>query len=172
MTSNIARRAIIALAVALALPLASCSQSGTGAAEGRAAGERSQADLEQIALTITQADAVHTFTVEVARTAEQQAQGLMGRTELAADRGMLFPFPQPKFATFWMRNTLIPLDMIFIRADGTIDRIAENTLPQDESPVASGGEVQAVLELAGGTTTRLGIDETATVRWATAVPPR
>ena len=92
----------------------------------------------------------------------------MQRTELAPDKGMIFPFDTPKFAAFWMRNTLIPLDMIFVRADGTIDRIAENTVPHDETPVASGGEVSAVLELAGGSAARLGIDESATVRWGNA----
>ncbi|MBA4753068.1 MAG: DUF192 domain-containing protein, partial [Sphingopyxis sp.] len=66
---------------------------------------------------------------------------------------------------FWMKNTPIPLDMIFIRADGSIDRIAENTIPESLEPVVSGGEVSAVLELAGGTAARLGIDETAKVTW-------
>ena len=148
---------------AAALALTACS--GTGAAGGTASAEQSEAGLDLIPLTITQGPNVHRFTVEVARTPEEQAQGLMFRTELGADRGMLFPFPQPKFAAFWMRNTLIPLDMIFVRTDGTIDRIAENTVPQSEEPVASGGEVAAVLELAGGTTARLGIDETAVIRW-------
>jgi uncharacterized membrane protein (UPF0127 family) len=64
-----------------------------------------------------------------------------------------------------MKNTLIPLDMIFIRADGTIDRIAENTIPESVEPVVSGGEVAAVLELAGGSAARLDFDDTATVRW-------
>ena len=64
-----------------------------------------------------------------------------------------------------MKNTLIPLDMVFIRADGSIDRIAENTIPESLEPVVSGGEVSAVLELAGGTAARLGIDETAKITW-------
>jgi uncharacterized protein len=107
----------------------------------------------------------HRFTVEVARTPAEQAQGLMNRTSLPANCGMLFPFPKPKYASFWMKNTFIPLDMIFIRADGSIDRIAENTIPESLEPVVSGGEVAAVLELAGGTAARLGIDESAVVRW-------
>jgi uncharacterized membrane protein (UPF0127 family) len=78
---------------------------------------------------------------------------------------MLFPFEKPKIASFWMKNTLIPLDMIFVRADGSIDRIAENTIPESLAPVVSAGEVAAVLELAGGTAARLGIDETAKVTW-------
>jgi uncharacterized protein len=145
-------------AITLMLGLTGCSAAGGDGGNA--------APLDVIPLQIEQGDTVHRFTVEVARTTQQQAQGLMNRTELAPDRGMLFPFQEPKFASFWMRNTLIPLDMIFVRSDGSIDRIAENTVPQDESPVASGGEVSAVLELAGGTTARLGIDESATVRWA------
>lgn len=165
MRLTLARRACAAAAIAAALMMSGCDAAVPGGAAGGASASQSQAGLDLIPLTVTQGTATHRFTVEVARTAEQQAQGLMFRTELAPDRGMLFPFPQPKFAAFWMRNTLIPLDMIFVRADGTIDRIAENTVPEDESPVASGGEVSAVLELAGGTTARLGIDETAVIRW-------
>lgn len=89
----------------------------------------------------------------------------MMRTSLAPDRGMIFPFNPPKFASFWMKDTLIPLDLFFIRADGSIDHIAENAIPESLEPIVSGGEVAAVLELAGGTAARLGIDESATVRW-------
>jgi hypothetical protein len=151
--------AAVALGVALTLPLAACGRGGADTAA------QSPAGLDQIPLTIRAGSATHHFTVEVARTEAQQEQGLMGRTELAADRGMLFPFSAPKFAAFWMKNTLIPLDMLFIRADGTIDRIAENTVPQNLEPLASGGMVSAVLELPGGTAARLGIDESAKVTW-------
>jgi uncharacterized protein len=146
--------AMLALAVPLALPLSACAKGpGTGA------------EAKQAAVTVTMAGKEHRFTVEVARTPEEQALGLMNRTSLPPGEGMLFPFAKPKYASFWMKNTFIPLDMIFIRADGTIDRIAENTIPESLEPVVSGGEVSAVLELAGGTAARLGIDETATVRW-------
>ena len=114
--------------------------------------------------TVQVGDAL-TFSVEVADTEQTQRDGLSGRTSLSEGTGMLFPFDPPKIATFWMKNTLIPLDMIFIRADGTIDRIAENTVPESLAPVASGGEVKAVLELAGGTAATLGLDESATVTW-------
>lgn len=163
MVIHLVRASIGALTLAAALSLSACT--GAGSSGGEAAAAQSPAGLDVIPLTVTQGTATHRFSVEVARTTEEQAQGLMFRTELPADRGMLFPFPQPKFASFWMRNTLIPLDIIFVRADGTIDRIAENTVPQDETPVVSGGEVSAVLELAGGTTARLGIDESAVIRW-------
>lgn len=122
-------------------------------------------DSTLLPLTITQDGKVHSFRVEVARTPEEQQKGLMGRISLPKDGGMLFPFPQPRVASFWMKNTLIPLDMLFVRQDGTIDRIAENTVPQSLEPVASSGEVAAVLELAGGTAAALGIDEGGTVRW-------
>ncbi|MFM6853451.1 MAG: DUF192 domain-containing protein [Sphingopyxis sp.] len=121
--------------------------------------------LQVIPLTITAGSRVHRFNVEVARSDDEQARGLMFRTELAADAGMIFPFASAKYASFWMKNTLIPLDMLFVRADGTIDRIAENTVPESLEPVASGGEVTAVLELAGGTAARLALDERARVRW-------
>ena len=77
----------------------------------------------------------------------------------------MFPFNPPRFASFWMKNTLVPLDLLFVRADGTLDRIAENAVPESLEPIGSGGEVIAVLELAGGTSARLGITETAVVRW-------
>lgn len=106
-----------------------------------------------------------TFYVELAENDEQHATGLMFREHMAADRGMLFIFRNEYMQAFWMKNTLIPLDMIFVRADGTIDRIAENTIPELLEPVVSGGEVSAVLELAGGTAAKLGIDESARVTW-------
>ena len=118
-----------------------------------------------IPLTITHNGKAYDFRVEVARTAEEQARGLMERTSLPENGGMLFPFTNPKIASFWMEKTLIPLDMIFIRKDGSIDRIAENTIPNSREPVVSGAEVSAVLELAGGTSARLGLDESATVTW-------
>ena len=108
---------------------------------------------------------IHRFTVEVARTDEQQAQGLMHRESLAPDRGMIFPYPTPREASFWMKNTLIPLDMIFIRADGTIARIEENTVPLSLEPVASLEPVVAVLELAGGRSAELGIKPGDKVTW-------
>lgn len=152
MTSH--RAALALLLAACAMPLSACASGGSEAA----------ADASTV-VTIAMANAQHRFTVEVARTPAEQAQGLMNRTSLPADGGMLFPFERPKFASFWMKNTFIPLDMIFIRADGSIDRIAENTIPESLEPVVSGGEVAAVLELAGGTAARLGIDESAIVRW-------
>lgn len=155
----------MALAVAAALPLAACDSMA-----GDAKQAISEAGLAVIPVTITHDGKAHVFSVELAATSEQQAQGLMYRKALAPDAAMLFPFPQPKFASFWMKNTLIPLDIVFVRSDGTIDRIAENTVPMSEVPIASGGEVAAVLELAGGTAERLGIDDRATVSWTAPTP--
>ena len=149
------RAILTALALSLALPMAACSKDPDAQAESAAT----------IPLTIDMAGKVHRFNVEVARTDAEQDRGLMFRTRLPADGGMIFPFEKPRIGSFWMKNTLIPLDMIFIRADGSIDRIAENTIPESLEPVVSGGEVSAVLELAGGTAARLGIDETAKVTW-------
>jgi len=152
----------VSLRAALALILAACAVPLTACASG---GSEASDTLTTTAVTIAMADKQHRFTVEVARTPAQQAKGLMHRTSLPANGGMIFPFANPKFASFWMKNTFIPLDIIFIRADGSIDRIAENTIPESLEPVVSGGEVAAVLELAGGTAARLGIDESATIRW-------
>jgi uncharacterized membrane protein (UPF0127 family) len=121
--------------------------------------------LEQVPLTIQSASGTHRFTVEVAETPEQQAQGLMNRQSLAPDRGMIFPRNPPGDASFWMKNTLIPLDMIFIRADGTIARIAENTVPLSLDPVPSLEPVVAVLEIPGGRSTELGIKAGDKVSW-------
>lgn len=148
------RAILTALALSLALPMAACS--------GDASEEASAATIP---VTIMSKGQAHKFNVEVARTDEEQDRGLMFRTSLPADGGMIFPFAKPRIGSFWMKNTLIPLDMIFIRADGSIDRIAENTIPESLEPVVSGGEVSAVLELAGGTAARLGIDESAKITW-------
>ena len=117
-------------------------------------------------LTIRSGTRSHRFTVEVARTREEQAQGLMFRESLAGDRGMIFPFDPPQNASFWMRNTLIPLDMIFIRTDGTIARIAANTVPHSLEPVSGGEPVAAILEIRGGRSAELGIREGDRVEWA------
>ena len=89
----------------------------------------------------------------------------MFRTELADNAGMIFPFPEPRIASFWMKNTVIPLDIIFIRANGTIESIADNTTPYSTIPVEAGEPVVAVLELRGGLAAELGIAAGDTVKW-------
>ena len=97
------------------------------------------------------------FRVQVADTPERREQGLMFVQHLPADGGMLFPFAGDTNAAFWMKNTFIPLDLLFVRRDGTIARIAERARPHDLTPIPSGEPVLAVLELAGGTAARLGL---------------
>jgi hypothetical protein len=122
--------------------------------------------LALVSLEIVSGSRTHAFTVEVAQTPEQQARGLMFRETLGPDEGMIFPFRPPRPASFWMRNTLIPLDMLFVRQDGTIARIAANTVPHSEESVTSSGEpVAAVLELRGGRAAELGISEGDRVIW-------
>ncbi len=106
---------------------------------------------------VTKGGARHTFAVEVARTDTERAQGLMYRQSLAPLKGMLFEFGKPQPVTMWMRNTYISLDMVFIRQDGTIGRIAERTEPLSERLIHSEGDVTAVFEIGGGEAKRLGI---------------
>jgi uncharacterized membrane protein (UPF0127 family) len=108
-------------------------------------------------LTIDTASGKHRFTVELAQTPQQMAQGLMYRRSLPADAGMLFEFRTPQIVSFWMKNTLIPLDMLFIAADGRIVGVHERAVPLSEEPIVSSDPVLAVLELNGGTAARLGI---------------
>ena len=119
------------------------------------AGRVAAAELQP--LEIASKSGVHVFAVELASTPEEQAKGLMFRRQLPEGQGMLFDFHQEQPTSFWMKNTYIPLDMIFIRADGRILRIAENTEPMSERLVPSGGPVLGVLEVIGGTAKKLGI---------------
>jgi uncharacterized membrane protein (UPF0127 family) len=99
----------------------------------------------------------HQFHVDVVDTPESRAQGLMFVTELADDAGMLFDFKEERPVSFWMMNTFIPLDMIFIGADGVIKTIHVNARPHDTTSIPSGAPVQFVLEIPGGVSAKLGI---------------
>ena len=99
----------------------------------------------------------HEFSVEMALTPDQQMVGLMFRPEVKADEGMIFDWGTPRESSMWMRNTLAPLDMVFIAADGRVHRIAERTVPLSLTPVDSRGPVRATLELQGGITEKLDI---------------
>jgi hypothetical protein len=119
------------------------------------------ADLQQFPtseLTIVGATGPHRFKVELAETPAQMTQGLMFRTSLAPDAGMLFDYKQPTVATMWMRNTLIPLDMLFVDAQGRIVNIHQRAVPQSLDIIAAAAPVRAVIELNGGTASRLGIE--------------
>lgn len=115
------------------------------------------AQFPSAALTIVTASGPHKFSVELATTPEQMAQGLMFRQSLAPDAGMLFDFVTPSMATMWMKNTLIPLDMLFVDATGHIVNIHERAVPQSLATIAAAAPVRAVIELNGGTAARLGI---------------
>ena len=115
------------------------------------------AAADEATLEIVTKNGVHVFSVEVAASDADRQKGLMFRKELPEGRGMLFDFKQDQDVSMWMRNTLIPLDMLFINADGRIRRIAENTEPMSERTIPSGGPVRGVLEVIGGTAKKLGI---------------
>lgn len=121
------------------------------AAESALAGPR----LETVEIATSRGRA--RFQVEIAATRAEQARGLMFRKSLAPDRGMLFVYRRPQPAAYWMKNTLIPLDIIFIQPDGRILSIARNARPHDETPLSSGGLVLGVLEIAGGRAAQLGV---------------
>jgi uncharacterized protein len=98
------------------------------------------------------------FTVEVADEPAERAQGLMNRESMARSAGMLFLYEAPQRATFWMKNTLIPLDMIFMDETGTVTHIHENAIPLDETTIDGGPGVLGVLEINGGLSSAIGID--------------
>lgn len=118
------------------------------------------------------ADKTHRFEVEVALSPAEQEKGLMFRKAIGPDTGMLFPMAPPRTASFWMKNTLIPLDMLFIRTDGTIAFIGKNAKPYSREPVSAGIPVAAVLELAGGRSAALGIKEGDRVNWGSCSMPK
>ena len=113
--------------------------------------------LPMAEVAIEAATGRHVFKVEIAQTEPERSQGLMFRQRLAADAGMLFDFGEEQPVAFWMQNTLIPLDMVFIRRDGRITNIAQRTIPLSTDTVPSSEPVRFVLEVNGGTTARLGI---------------
>ena len=104
------------------------------------------------------------FTVEVARSHEEQRVGLMNRTSMPTSSGMLFVYDSPRRLSFWMRNTLIPLDMLFVDATGVVQHIHHNAVPLDETPISGGDNRLAVLEINGGLSKRLGITVGSEIR--------
>ncbi|MDP1987375.1 DUF192 domain-containing protein [Phenylobacterium sp.] len=143
--STLPRRAFLAGLSALAVP---------GLATPSLAIAKTATALEPLSILTSRGPV--SFQVEVAADDAARARGLMYRKSLAPDRGMLFDFHTPRPVAFWMRNTYISLDMIFIRNDGRIRSIARNTTPMSEEGVPSGGPVRAVLELVGGRAAEIG----------------
>jgi uncharacterized membrane protein (UPF0127 family) len=113
---------------------------------------------EQQTLEIVSKSGVHVFAAELAVTDEERARGLMYRRSLPESQGMLFDFKRDQDVSFWMHNTYVSLDMIFIRADGRILRIEENAQTESDRIIPSGGPVRYVFEVVAGTAKKLGIE--------------
>lgn len=126
---------------------------------------KAQPELPKEPLTIVTRDGVeHRFTVEMATTEDEQTVGEMFRPSVPPDGGMLFDWGRPQETRMWMRNTIAPLDMIFINADGKIRSIKEDAVPESLAVIDSGGPVLAALEVAAGTAARLNIRVGDTVK--------
>ena len=147
--------------------LAACSPQPAAQATpaARASAPHPVSGLKVIPLTIATPKGKHAFRVEVASSDAEQAQGLMFRTEMGADEGMIFPRNPPDVASFWMKNTPLPLDIIFIGTDRKVINVAANTVPYSLTPVGARGLTGAVLELNAGRAAELGIGPGTTVDW-------
>ena len=163
-TPDLIRTALLALVVLLSACSPQAAERAPAPATQQAA-VHPVSGLEVIPLTITSGNRTHRFRVEVARTPQQQAQGLMFRTEMGGDEGMLFPFDPPRGLSFWMKNTVLSLDLIFIGEDRRIVNIAKRAVPYSEAGIVSAAPAIAVLELNGGRADELGIVPGARVEW-------
>ncbi|TMM46140.1 DUF192 domain-containing protein [Qipengyuania marisflavi] len=161
------RRSLGLAAAAAALTLAACSPQpaaqATPASES-AASVHPVSGLAVIPLTVTSGSAVHRFRVEVAASNAEQSKGMMFRTEMGPDEGMIFPSDVPSARSFWMKNTPLPLDIIFIGTDGRILNV-EYGEPYKLEPVSSAGITANVLELNAGRAAALGIGPGDLVEW-------
>lgn len=158
----------VAMTLAAALALTACSSrasEGAGAPIVAQAARHPVSGLPVIPLTVTHAGKRHTFRVELAKTREEQARGLMFRTAMGPDEGMIFPTDPPRTSSFWMKNTVLSLDIIFVGTDGRILNIAANTTPYSEDSVPSDGLTSGVLELNAGRAAELGIAPGDKVEW-------
>ena len=152
--------------IALFVALAVCAPADARRApRDLAAAQHPVSGLKVIPLTITHGKVIHRFRVEVAKTEPEQQKGLMFRQTMGANEGMIFPMNPPRYAAFWMRNTVLPLDIIFIGADRRVLNVAANAVPYSETPLPSVGPAAAVLELNGGRAAALGIGRGDLVRW-------
>jgi uncharacterized membrane protein (UPF0127 family) len=145
---TILRAAAAALALLIAVPAVAYMTTPITAA---------QPQLAMVPLTLVTATGKHRYKVEVAATPDQQEAGLMFRRKMAAGHGMIFPFDPARSASFWMENTILPLDLIFIAPDRRVLRVAANAKPYSRDFIDSGGVVTAVLELNAGEAARIGL---------------
>lgn len=147
-------------AMLFVLPLAACSDPFVDEAVAATPARR-----EVVNVRIETDKRVHSYKAEVARTPEQQAQGLMYRKAMARDAGMIFPFPQPRMASFWMANTLLPLDIIFISPEGRVINVGEG-VPLSTATVESTAPAGSVLELNRGEAARIGLKAGDRISWS------
>lgn len=154
-------------AVFLAVALAACSSGKSEGAQSAAssAPKHAVSGLPVVPLTVKSKNGKHAFKVEVAASSEEQAKGLMFRTEMGADEGMIFPMDPPRMASFWMKNTVIPLDIIYVGTNRKVLNIAVRAVPYDTKPLFSKGPVSLILELNGGRAAELGIAPGDKVAW-------
>lgn len=164
-------RVIFGLA-AIGLALTACSLRASdstsrdeAAATAAEASRHPVSGLPVIPLTVTHDGKRHAFRVELAKTREEQARGLMFRTAMGSDEGMIFPTDPPRPSSFWMKNTVLPLDIIFIGTDGRILNIAADTVPYSEQPIVSAGVTGGVLELNAGRAAELALAPGDKVEW-------
>ena len=130
----------------------------TGVPEPKSVLAQSPTSFSKTSVVIETQTGVQRFTMELADAPGQHARGLIGRQSLAADAGMLFVYARPRQVSMWMKDTLIPLDMLFVRSDGIITRIVERTTPLSLATIRSEQTVRAVIELNAGSAKRLGIE--------------
>jgi len=155
----------IAIAAVLALPgCASKSNDQAGEQSAQTSQRHPESGLEVIPVTVSTAQGDHQFMAELAATGPEQAKGLMFRTQLGPDEAMIFP-RKGDVASFWMKNTPLPLDIIFIGTDREILNIAAQTTPYSLDSVSAVGPTGAVLEIPGGRAAELGIEPGDTVDW-------
>jgi len=164
--STLGMRAIpFVLFAAACSPAGSAEQAPPAPTQEYAGSRHQESGLSIIPVTVENGDKSHVFKAELAVTPEAQAKGLMFRTELGDNEGMLFPSDVPAPRSFWMKNTPLSLDIIFIGTDSRISNIAANTVPYTLDPVLSVGPAIAVLELRAGRAAELGIAAGDRVSW-------
>jgi uncharacterized membrane protein (UPF0127 family) len=156
--------ALLALAVGCS-PASNAVAGKTASTAATQAATHPVSALSVVPLTVTGVKGTHKFAVEVAQSPAEQEQGLMFRTTMGPDEGMIFPMNPARDAAFWMKNTVIPLDIIFVGRDHRILNIAANAVPYDLNPLPSAGPVSGVLELNGGRAAQLGIGPGDKVDW-------
>ncbi|WP_295526581.1 DUF192 domain-containing protein [Novosphingobium sp. Chol11] len=158
--------------LAFALGMAACSPVAAGSANAPTSAQSDAAlavhpvsGLKVVPLTVKTASGVHRFKVELAATADEQAKGLMFRTAMGADEGMIFPMDPPRRASFWMKNTVISLDLVFVGPDHKVLNVAANAVPCDPTPLSAIGLTGSVLELNAGRAAEIGIKPGDEVNW-------